>query len=103
MAWDRQGSWRYYYRYHHVGGRQIRVYVGPGTVGEQAAREDQARREEQQAQRAAWQAAQADIDRPGPALGEFAEACTSLEHIILLLNDCYLHDRTWRRRRVPPI
>jgi hypothetical protein len=100
MAWERQGNRRYYYRYHHVGGRQIRIYVGPGTVGEQAEHEDQVRRAQQQAQRAAWRAAQADIDRPGTALGEFAEACTSLVHTVLLLNDCYLHDRTWRRHRV---
>jgi hypothetical protein len=98
MAWDQHGQRRYYYRSRRVKGRSFHVYVGTGLIGERAAAEDQERRAQRQAERDAWRAAQQQVVTSRAVLDPLDDACSLVMPATLLLNGCYLHDRTWRRR-----
>ena len=101
MPWEKRGRGRYYYRYLRGDPRRRRFYVGTGLAAERAATEDEARQAAEHTERAAWQSALAEVSATAAPLDSVAEAFEVLTHAILLVNNCYLHDRAWRRRRVP--
>ena len=101
MAWEsRGGVGRYYTRSVRVGGRVERQYIGSGPVAEFVASEDERRRREREARRAAWRA---ERDAWDAIEAEAAASCRALGTLIganLVLQGFHQHNRgKWRRRR----
>jgi hypothetical protein len=101
MAWEsRGGVGRYYTRSVRVGGRVERQYIGTGPVAEFLAAEDERRRREQEAQRAAWREEREAWDAAETAASASHATLTDLIKASLLARGFHQHNRgKWRRRR----
>ena len=97
MGWERG---RYYSRSRKVGGRVVREYVGGGLAGLLAAQEDERRRDERVAQRAALRAEQARLAPAERALDELCALTDALMVGALTAAGYHRHHcGEWRKRR----
>ncbi len=101
MAWEmRRRGTRYYTRSRKVGGRVLREHVGGGVVGELAAKDDQRRRAQHAAARAAWHAEREHLEAAERALNMYCWATEHLMRTELTAAGYHQHARgAWRRRR----
>ncbi len=100
MAWELRRGQRYYYLRTRVKGRQVRLYVGRGEVGELAAAADELERSRRRLEREELrQLQQATVQAEG--LSERLEKLADLLlHAVLCAAGCYLHQRgEWRPSR----
>jgi hypothetical protein len=80
----------------------VREYVGTGPVAELAAAEDAAQRRQRADERAALQAAEAQLAGPVAALAEFETLLDRLTAALLVGAGYHRHHRgDWRKRRGP--
>jgi ribosomal protein L25 (general stress protein Ctc) len=101
MPWEtRKGKGRYYTRSRRVNGRVIRDYYGSGETAHVIAELDRQRRQDHQAQAAAWRAEKDTIGRLDAEVRELFEVAELLARATLLAAGCRQHHRgEWRRRR----
>jgi hypothetical protein len=96
-------SWkgRYYYRTRKIRGRVVREYFGAGPAAELAAQEDQRRRRQREAERAAWQAEKETLAELERAVSRLDEQVDLLATAALLAAGYHRPKRgPWRRKRV---
>ena len=99
MAWEKRGrQHHYYYQYHRIGGRSVRVYVGSGATAEEVANADAQQRKYRRAEQAAWPEAMNQIREVTEPVDSLATATSLLMNTVQLLAGYHLHDRSWRRR-----
>ena len=89
----------YYYRKVREGGRVRSEYAGSGLLAQLCAEDDNDKRRDRQAVRAAYRAtrqAEAEIDRQ---LGAAESALTGMTHATLFAAGYHNHKGQWRKRR----
>jgi hypothetical protein len=97
MGWDRG---RYFTRSKKVKGRVVREYVGTGRIGELAAQMDTIKREQQEAERAAFQALSSELDAMYSSVKELNKLADLLARAALVAAGFQQHKRgEWRKRR----
>lgn len=101
MAWEtRNGRGRYYTRSKKQNGRTVRTYIGTGPRAEQAAAEDEARREKR---KALADSLRAEEQRHADAIASLIELGRLVDLLMkatLTQEGYHLHARgEWRRRR----
>jgi hypothetical protein len=101
MPWERRNQrGRYYTRSIWENGRCRRVYVGTGSLAELAAAEDDQRRAERMAERAAWQADLARLEAVDVSLQEVEGVINLLFCVVLTATGHRRHARgEWRRMK----
>jgi hypothetical protein len=101
MGWERRQkgpSTGYFYRSVRVGGRVVKVYLGRGAAGQEAAA---AMELKQQARRDAEAAVQEETDETADAeqlADELADWADSLSAVWLIAAGHHQHHGEWRRR-----
>ena len=99
MGWEQRRERSYYYRKVRVGGRVRSEYMGSGIVAQICAGDDDEKRRDRAAKRAADRATrqgEAEIDRQ---LGAAESALAAMTHATLVAAGCHRHKGQWRRRR----
>jgi hypothetical protein len=99
MGWEQRRGRSYYYRKVREGGRVRSKYVGSGIVAQICAGDDNDKRQDQAAKRAADQAtrqAEAEIDRQ---LAGVELAIAAMTHATLLAAGYHQHKGQWRKKR----
>lgn len=100
MSWERRGSGLYYYREFRQAGRVVKQYVGGGTIGEAAAKEDReqgaaraAKRETERNRRQAFDAVQ-------QKLRTVCDRASAVSEAAMLAAGYHRPGRkSWRKRR----
>lgn len=99
MGWEQRRGHSYYYRKVREGGHVRSEYVGGGIVAQICAGDDDDKRRDRQATRAAdratWQG-EAEIDRQ---LGAAESALAAMTHATLFAAGYHNHKGQWRKRR----
>ena len=100
MSWDRKGVKRtYYYRSKRVDGRPVKVYVGKGTVGEQAEAEDRQARIRRESDQYHWFCVLGQIHNLSERTTQLATFSRLMTRVVLVGNGFYLHrGHEWRKR-----
>lgn len=99
MGWEQRNGRSYYYHKSRMGGRVRSEYMGAGLLAQLCAEEDDDKRQERNAQRAADRAtrqAEAGIDRQ---LANAESALAAMTHATLLAAGFHNHKGQWRKRR----
>jgi hypothetical protein len=99
MSWEQRRGQSYYYRKVREGGRVRSKYVGSGIVAQICAGDDNAKRRDRAAQRAADRAArhtEAQIDRQ---LADMESALATMTHAALFAAGFHQHNGQWRKKR----
>src|ERR1017187_850093 len=99
MSWEQRRGRSYFYRKVRVGGRVRSKYVGSGIVGQLCAADDEDKRRNRQAKRAAERAtrhAEAEIDRH---LAEVELALAGMTYATLSAAGYHQHKGQWRKKR----
>jgi hypothetical protein len=99
MGWEQRRGRSYYYRKVREGGHVRSKYVGTGLVGQICAGDDDDKRRDRQAMRAADRATrqgEAVIDRQ---LGAAESALTGMTHATLFAAGYRNHKGQWRKKR----
>lgn len=100
MAWETRGQRRYYYRGRREQGRVIKVYVGGGAAGEQAAREDEQRQIARAVQRGIAELERASAKPAHDLMIELDSQVTIAIRSALTKSGYHQHARgRWRRKR----
>jgi hypothetical protein len=98
MAWEQRGN-RIYYRSRKIEGRVLKEYIGGGLAGTLAAREDEARRRKQAAERAALHAERETLAAATASHDALDRAADALMRAALVAAGYHRHDRgQWRKR-----
>ena len=99
MGWEQRRGRSYYYRKVREGGRVRSEYVGSGIVAQICAGDDEDKRRDRAAKRAADHAtrqAEAEIDQQ---LADAESALTAMTHATLYAAGCHRHKGQWRKKR----
>ena len=99
MSWEQRRGRSYYYRKMREGERVRSKYLGAGIVAQICAGDDDAKRRDRAAQRAADRAArhaEAQIDRQ---LAGVESAIAAMTHAALLAAGFHKHKGQWRKKR----
>ena len=99
MGWEQRNGRSYYYRKVREGGRVRSEYNGSGMLAQICAADDEAKRREQAAERAADHAtrqAEAEIDRQ---LADAESALAALTDATLFAAGYHKHKGQWRKKR----
>ena len=100
MGWERHGIRSYYYRSRRVNGKVVKTYCGPGVVGRVAAIADARRRDDCQAQNAAWKIEQAKVNNAVALSRRFATVTKLLAEATLLAAGLHrVNRKRWRKRK----
>ena len=104
MAWEQRGHRHYYYRSRKIGGRVVKEYVGAGVAGQLAEREDETRRRNWAAERAALLADRAAFNSASAAHVELSRTTDAILTATLVAAGYHRHDRgKWRKRRASKV
>jgi hypothetical protein len=103
MSWDKKPSGStprfYYYRSRREGLRAVKTYVGPGVVGEEAAKRDAEARRRREQRKREWSATWATIEQSRQPLNDFCRSMALIVKAVLIASGYYQHARSqWRRR-----
>jgi hypothetical protein len=103
MSWDKKrsgGTHRlYYYRSRREGQRSVKIYVGPGVVGEEAAKRAAEARRQREQRKQEWSRTWVKIEQSRQPLDEFCRTIGMVVKAVLIVSGFYLHARSeWRRR-----
>lgn len=101
MAWERRrGTNNLYYTrtFRRPGGRVFRQYIGTGRVAQIAAREDALCQAERQEAARAFRVLIETVTGAERLAETYTAGCRLLMAATLLLEDCYDHQGTWRKR-----
>ena len=100
MAWEQRGNKSYFYRTRRIGGRVVKIYMGGGRVGEQAAERDAAQRATRAMQRRTMHQVQQQYEAVDDQLTTADAEADAITEAMLLAAGYYRHSRgPWRRRR----
>ena len=102
MAWEEREHSRnvYYTRSRRVGGRVVRLYVGSGPIGEEAAARDAVQRTEAAAERERLRQEVAAAEATDEELSELANVSDLLAQVLLWPAGYHRRKGEWRKRRV---
>lgn len=102
MSWDKRergGKRGYFYRSIRRGNRVVRVYLGRGPEAEEAARQIEQRRRDQQAQREGMHAEITDLGAADQCLRDLQEAVHLIVSAMLTGAGYYKRRGEWRKQR----
>jgi hypothetical protein len=102
MGWDRKkGGRRYYYRSVRLPDKPypIKVYLGRGAAGHEAAAAVEKRRRDRRQAKATIQAEREATDAADRLAGELQAWALTLSELWLVLAGCHNHKGSWRVRR----
>ena len=102
MSWERRRNGRlFYYREFRRGRRVVKQYVGGGSVGEAAAKEDSERRAARMAMREAERNRRQAYDAVQQLLRRVCDEANAVFEAAMLADGYHRPGRkSWRRRRV---
>ena len=101
MSWDRKGSsgLRYFYRTERCGKRVVKTYLGRGSEGLAAARQDETVRRQRQVDRGHWEGILHRHEQGRERVDALLAPTRLLMRSVLVVNGFYQHHGSeWRRR-----
>ena len=99
MAWETRRDRRYYYRKRRIGNRVISEYIGTGERADAVAQGDLLGRLRMKIEHDEQQRQQDDEAAQDEVVAALSGVIGTLAAAGLLLDGCYQHHGSWRRRR----